>query len=134
MADAGEEPKRGELGKKKPQPGKRARKAKASQRRKRPNNRRQLIAAIAHPVRRCVLHVLHNSRESRSPASIAREFDLPLGTVAYHANVLARLGALKLAGERQARDAVEHFYDSTIEDPTIESLLEETQEADDKSK
>ena len=139
MADAGEERKRDSPGpKKKGKLSEKARKARADgRRRKRPNGRRRvhLIIAIAHPLRRRILRVLNDWGEPCSPVQIARELDLPVSTVAYHAKVLWRFGAVEPAGEKQVRGAVEHFYDSTIEDdPPIETLLEETREVDDEEK
>jgi DNA-binding transcriptional ArsR family regulator len=138
MEEAGEEHKRGEQRRKKTGPGEKARRARAARRRGKPNGRRRrvnLIVAIAHPLRRRILQALHNRSEPRSPAQIARAFDLPVGMVAYHANVLSRLGAVEPAGEQQVRGAVEPFYDSTIEDdPPIETLLDETREVDDEDK
>jgi DNA-binding transcriptional ArsR family regulator len=136
MAGAGEERKKGEPEREKGKPGKKARKAKTSRRRRgRPNGQRRinLIVAIGHPLRRRILRVLHDWGGPCSPAQIARELDLPISTVAYHAKVLWRFGAVEPAGERHVRGAVEHFYDSTIEDdPPVETLLEETREADDE--
>jgi DNA-binding transcriptional ArsR family regulator len=135
MADAGEEGKRGKRSRKMGSPGKKARKAKAGRRRRRSSGRRRvhLIVAIANPLRRRILRVIHDWGEPVSPIQIARELCLPIGTVAYHANVLRRLGAVEPAGEQQVRGAVEHLHDSTIEDdPTIEALPEETREGDDE--
>jgi DNA-binding transcriptional ArsR family regulator len=136
MAEAGERRKRTKRGKKNRPSGK-ERKARASSRhRKKPDGPRRicLISAINHPVRRRILRELRDSDEPRSPAELARAFRVPIGTISYHTNVLRRLGALKPAGERQVRGAVEHFYDSTIEgDPPIEALLDETREVDEGS-
>src|SRR4029077_15003039 len=134
MADAGEEGKKGKHGLKKGKLSEKARKARASRRRKKSNGRRRdhLIMAIAHPLRRRILRVLADWGEPCSPAQIAREIGEPLGTVAYHAKVLWRFGAVEPAGEQHVGGTVEHFYDSTIEDdPPIETLLEETREVDD---
>lgn len=135
MADADGERKKREHGKGKHKLSQKARKVRAARRRNGPNGRRRvnLIVAIAHPLRRQILRMIHDWGEAASPAQIARELGLPVGMVAYHANVLLRLGAAERAGERQVRGAVEHFYDSTIEeDPPIETLLEETREVDDE--
>ena len=134
MADSDEERKRGKAGQRKGKPSKKARKARASRRLRKPNGRRRanLISAIAHPLRRRILRVIADGGESCSPAQIAEELALPTGTVAYHARVLWRFGAVEPAGQQQVRGAVEHFYDTTIEDdPPIEALLEETREVDD---
>lgn len=110
-----------------------ARKARAARRRKRPNSRRRvsLIAAIANPVRRRILRAISDYGEPCSPAQIARQLGLPVGTVAYHARVLWHLGAVEPVAAKHLRDATEPFYDSTIEnDPPIEALLDETREVD----
>jgi DNA-binding transcriptional ArsR family regulator len=94
-------------------------------------HRGSLIAAIAHPGRRRILRIVATAGEARSPAQMAKAMSLPQGMVAYHARVLWRLGAVEPASERMVRGAVEHFYDTTIEDdPPIEALLEETREVD----
>jgi len=136
MADAGEERKKGKPRQKKGKLDKKAREARAARRRqKQPNGRRRvnLIVAIAHPLRRRILRMIHEWGEPASPAQVAGALGRPIGTVAYHANVLRRLGAVEPTGEKQVRSAVEHVYDSTIEeDPPIETLLEETKEVDDE--
>jgi DNA-binding transcriptional ArsR family regulator len=137
MADAGGDSKKVKAGRKKGKLGKKVRKAKAVRQQKKPDGRRRasLIVAISHPLRRQILRMIHDRGEVVSPAKIARELHLPIGTVSYHARVLWRLGAVEPAGEQQVRGAVEHFYDSTIEhDPPIETLLEETREVDDEGK
>jgi DNA-binding transcriptional ArsR family regulator len=97
-------------------------------------DRAELIRAIDHPVRRSVLRALADSDEARSPIQMARAFGLPLGMVAYHTNVLLECGGIELVDERTARGAVEHLYETTIEDdPPIETLLEETREIDEEN-
>jgi DNA-binding transcriptional ArsR family regulator len=135
MGASGEGRKRKPQGKK-GKPGKKARKAGVPKRpRKRSSGQRRahLLSAIAHPLRRRILRALHDWDEPASPVQLARAFRLPLATIAYHANVLKRFGAVEPAGEKQVRGAIEHFYDSTIEDdPPIETLLEETREVDEE--
>lgn len=95
--------------------------------------RADLIDAIAHRVRRRILRVLVARREQISPTRLAKELDLQPGLVAYHVRVLRTLGAVKPTDERMVRGAIEHFYETTIEDdPPIETLLEETREVDDE--
>lgn len=133
MADSGEGRRKGRRSQKN-ELGEKARGARPSKRRKKVDGRRRvhLIMAIAHPLRRRILRAIHDWGEPCSPAQVARDIGEPLGTVAYHAKVLWRFGAVEAAGERQVRGAVQHFYDSTIEaDPPIEALLEETRKVDD---
>lgn len=97
--------------------------------------RAELICAIAHPLRRRILRLLHHRGKPAGPAQIAKGLGLPVGTVGYYMRVLQRYGAVEPVGKRQARGAIEHLYDSTIEDdPPIESLLEETREVDEEGK
>lgn len=70
--------------------------------------------------------------EPLSPAQMAKEFGLPVGTITYHARVLWHFEAVEPIREPQVLGAAEHLYEVTIEnDPPIETLLEETREADD---
>jgi len=81
-------------------PGKRARKAEQPRPRRRPTRRRSraiLVKAMAHPLRRRLLHEINAGDAPLSPAQLAKTFDLPLGVVAYHANVLQRCGAVEVA-------------------------------------
>jgi DNA-binding transcriptional ArsR family regulator len=136
MADADEESKKGKRSRKKGL-SKKAREARAARRRRKPDGRRRvhLIVAIAHPLRRRILRLIADWGEPCSPAQLARELGLPVGTVGYHVKVLRRFGAVEPTGERQVRGAVEHFYDSTIEDdPPIETLLDETRDVDEEDK
>lgn len=98
------------------------------------NQRASLISAIGHPLRRQILRELANRGEALSPAALGREVGTPIGTLSYHVRVLLRLGAVREIGQRMVRGAVEHFYETLIEDdPPIEALLEETREADEQA-
>jgi DNA-binding transcriptional ArsR family regulator len=103
--------------------------------RKNPNGwrRANLINAIGHPLRRRILRLLADRRERSSPTKIAKELHLHVGMIGYHVRVLRELGAVELTDEKMVRGAVEHFYETTInDDPPIETLLEETREVDDE--
>jgi DNA-binding transcriptional ArsR family regulator len=135
MADADEGQEPGEPDKKKRRRKRKASKKSDAKRRRaeRAQQRANLIWAIAHPLRRRVLRTLVDSGEARSPMEMARSFDLPVSALAYHVKILLNLGAVELTDEQTARGAIEHFYDSTIEDdPPIETLLEETRDEDDE--
>lgn len=84
---------------KKGRPGKRPRREEASPRRRRANERSRgiLLKAMAHPVRRRMLRTISEEGAPLSPAQLAKAFDLPLGLIAYHANVLQRCGAVEVA-------------------------------------
>jgi DNA-binding transcriptional ArsR family regulator len=135
MADAGREKRGRKKAKKRRATGKKGRKMATSGRQKKSDAllRARLISAIAHPLRRRILRALAESGEERSPAQLGREFDLAVGSISYHLNVLRKLSVVKPVGERMVRGAVEHFYESTIEDdPPIEALLEETRAVDEE--
>jgi DNA-binding transcriptional ArsR family regulator len=138
MASRGKDPKgrKGdeETRKRKPQLSEEARRARAARRRerRRDRNQGQVILAIAHPLRRRMLRMMVKREEPLSPAQIAEEFGLPVGTIAYHAKVLWHFEAVEPIREPEARGVAEHLYEATIENaPPIETLLEETREADD---
>jgi len=96
-------------------------------------DRANLIRAIDHSLRRCVLRALLDSEEPRSPNEIKGILGLKLNSVAYHTRILLRLGAVERAGNQMVRGAMEHFYLPTIEgDSPIEALLEETREFDEE--
>lgn len=91
-----------------------------------------MVMAIAHPLRRRMLRMIVKHGEPLSPAQMAKEFGLPVGTITYHAKVLWLFEAVEPIRERQMHGAAEHLYEVTIEnDPPLETLLEETREADD---
>lgn len=93
-----------------------------------------MILAISHPLRRRMLRVLVDAGEPVSLDRLTQEFDLPVGTARYHANVLCGFGAAE-PSRSDAADAAdadsEYLYDATVAgDPEVEALLEETREAD----
>lgn len=64
--------------------------------------------ALAHPLRLQIVRRL--SQSVASPVELSREFDLPLGRVAYHVRVLVAAGSLEAVRQRQRRGATETFY------------------------
>jgi DNA-binding transcriptional ArsR family regulator len=91
----------------------------------------EMIMAISHPLRRRMLRVLVDAGEPVSLDRLTREFDLPIGTTRYHANVLCGFGAAEPTRPDTGGDHNEYLYDATIEgDPEVEALLEKTREAD----
>jgi DNA-binding transcriptional ArsR family regulator len=71
----------------------------------------RLGKALSHPLRARVFVEL--SERVASPVELAREFQEPLGTVAYHTRVLADLGCAELVRTAHRRGAVEHYYRAT---------------------
>lgn len=95
------------------------------------HRRAGLISALNHPTRRRILRLMLGRKPRLSASEIAEEFEIPLGDASYHLVSLRDLGAVRPAGTKQVRGALQRFYETTIEDdPPIEALLEETREAD----
>lgn len=95
------------------------------------HQREALISALNHPTRRRILRLMLDRKQRLSATEIAAEFEMPLGDASYHLVSLRDLGAVKPAGTKQVRGALQRFYAATIEDdPPIEALLEETRKAD----
>jgi len=123
-----------ETRKRKPLLSEEARRERASRRRERSESRRRahMVMAIAHPLRRRMLRMIVKHGEPLSPAQMAKEFGLPVGTITYHAKVLWLYEAVEPIREPQLHGGGEHPYEVTIEnDPPLKTLLEETREADD---
>ncbi len=82
-------------------------------------NHRQLAKMALHPVQFAILEAL-DERGEASPASLTRLLSADgallygyadgLGTVSYHAKVLAGRGYIIETRTRPVRGAVEHFY------------------------
>jgi DNA-binding transcriptional ArsR family regulator len=91
------------------------------------------VKAIAHPLRRQILRLLRERGKPLSPIAIALVLEGPLGGVAYHVHVLRVLGLVEPVNEERVRNAVEQFYEATLEgDPPIETLLDELREEDEE--
>jgi DNA-binding transcriptional ArsR family regulator len=73
----------------------------------------QLATALAHPVRAQALTILND--RIASPRELALEMDEPLNNVAYHVDVLVKLGCIELVRTepRKGGRVVEHFYRAT---------------------
>lgn len=90
-----------------------------------------MILAISHPLRRRMLRMLVDSGEPLGLDGLTREFDLPVGTARYHANVLCGFGAAEATRPDAGGDRGEYLYGATIDgDPEVEALLEETRAAE----
>jgi hypothetical protein len=67
--------------------------------------------ASTHPLRLRIIEAAASGPEGRfSPVELAREFDEPLGNVAYHVRTLVGDGLLAKAGTSPRRGAVQHYY------------------------
>ncbi len=73
----------------------------------------RLLKAIAHPLRQRILFAIDEAGEA-SPKVVADTLEAPLGRVAHHVRVLARLGAIELTRTEPRRGATEHYYRATM--------------------
>jgi DNA-binding transcriptional ArsR family regulator len=83
----------------------------------------ELLAALGNPLRRQILRRMRDE-EAISPLDLAREFDLPISTVAYHVRVLASCGAVTLVRVKPVRGAIKHFYRSSVEPPWAQQIID----------
>lgn len=76
----------------------------------RPDQR--IIQALSHPLRHRILQEL-NVRVA-SARELAEDLEEPIGNVAYHIKVLARIGAIEEVKTEPVRGALQHFYRATM--------------------
>ncbi len=84
---------------KKGRPSKQPRNAQRARAQRRPTRRGPraiLIKAMAHPLRRRLLHGI-KTEGALTPGQLAKAFGLPLAVVIYHSDVLHRCGAVDVA-------------------------------------
>lgn len=74
--------------------------------------RTKLAEAISHPLRSRCLTILAD--RVASPAEIARELYIDVGTVGYHIKMLRDAGLIEEVDNRHVRGAVEHFYRAVV--------------------
>lgn len=74
------------------------------------DSERELLDALKHPLRRRLLRRYLESKEKLSPKELAELENESLSLVSYHVRVLDELGAIEIAGSKQARGALPHFY------------------------
>jgi DNA-binding transcriptional ArsR family regulator len=86
-------------------------------------NENELLAALGNPLRRQILRRMRDE-EAISPLQLAREFDRPISTIAYHVRVLASCGAVTLVRVKPVRGAIKHFYRSTVEPPWARQIID----------
>lgn len=72
---------------------------------------RRIVKALSHPLRQRILDIL--SRGVASPVEVAKQLDTPLGSIAYHVQILLANDCLELVETRPVRGAVQHFYRAT---------------------
>src|SRR5215218_4039911 len=70
----------------------------------------ELAHTLSHPLRAHILAVL-NERIA-SPNEIAKEVDIPVSDISYHARRLREEGHIRLVETRRRRGALEHFYEA----------------------
>jgi DNA-binding transcriptional ArsR family regulator len=75
-----------------------------------------IFVAMAHPLRRRILRHMVAIGAETSPRDLADDLEQTLNKVSYHVMILARCGAVELAGTKQVRGSTQHFYRPTVED------------------
>lgn len=85
-----------------------------------------LFVAMAHPLRRRILRNMIAAGTEISPRELADDLEQTLNKVSYHVTILARCGAVELAGTAQVRGSTQHFYRPTVEDRWAMLALEES--------
>ena len=68
-----------------------------------------LLAALRNPLRREILRQMADKKPV-SPRELTDRLDQSLSNVSYHVRVLANLGAIEPAVEKQVGGATQHFY------------------------
>jgi DNA-binding transcriptional ArsR family regulator len=72
---------------------------------------RQQLRALADDVRTAIVSLLRN--RARSTQQLARELEMPKGTVGHHVKVLERAGLIRVVRTRKVRAVTEKFYGRT---------------------
>jgi predicted transcriptional regulator len=73
---------------------------------------RRIAHAVIHSVRLDALSILFE--RVASPKEIAKQLQVPLGTVSFHVGELHADGAIELVETAQRRGAIEHFYKAKV--------------------
>lgn len=73
----------------------------------------RLVFLLRHPLRKQLLVLYVKEGGAPSPKELADYTKEPLANVSLHVRVLRDHGAVALAKTREARGAVEHFYEAT---------------------
>jgi DNA-binding transcriptional ArsR family regulator len=95
--------------------------------------KKNLTAALNHPLRRVVLRRLNASKDPLSPARLAERLCASLSDVSYHVTVLRKCGVVEIVKEQQVRGAIEHlFVSKVVDNQAVQAMLAET-EAEDES-
>jgi DNA-binding transcriptional ArsR family regulator len=90
-----------------------------------------LIQALAHPVRRESLRLLHQTEEARSATQLSEHLARPSDNIGYHLRVLADLGVAQQTSSKRVRGATEKFFVSTVADHRqLVSILADTAKDD----
>lgn len=74
------------------------------------DSKQELLDALKHPLRRRLLRRYLESKEKLSPRELAELENESLSLVSYHVRRLAELDAIEIAGSKQVRGALQHFY------------------------
>jgi DNA-binding transcriptional ArsR family regulator len=72
---------------------------------------REQLRALADDVRTAIVSLLRN--RARSIQQLARDLEMPKGTVGHHVKVLEKAGLIRIVRTRQVRAVTEKFYGRT---------------------
>jgi DNA-binding transcriptional ArsR family regulator len=76
----------------------------------------ELFFALAEPLRQEILKEMAGVARL-SPQECAARLGVPLSKLSYHVRVLAKCGAVVLAGTEPVRGSLKHYYRFAIEEP-----------------
>lgn len=72
-----------------------------------------LLFLLRHPLRKRLLRLCVEAKETRSPKELTIPVNVDISIVGYHVRILAEHGAVALVETKPRRGAVEHFYKAT---------------------
>jgi len=73
----------------------------------------RLLQALAHPLRKQLLHLYVQENRMLSPKELSVFTKKHVSNVGYHVRVLVDYEAVEIVAEQQRRGSVEHFYEAT---------------------
>jgi DNA-binding transcriptional ArsR family regulator len=74
----------------------------------------RLVRALAHPLRRSILKMMHGEEEI-SPQELSKRLEENLSNLGYHVRVLSELEVITLVRTQPVRGSMKHFYRLAIE-------------------
>jgi predicted transcriptional regulator len=93
----------------------------------------QILVALSHLRRRCILRVLEGQEDPVAPIPLAHGMATPISEIAYHLGILVKAGVLEVEGTEGERGAVRRLYQLTPDGRAewVRDVLEASRESDD---